>query len=175
MLLFLRRAVHFTQSGQAFPMCYGAPMNRILGAAAAATALIIAASASAGEIAGQEAEIKMTIELEPTHVDRSCQAQLDMSYYQKGPSVVVESELTNDNCGASSGTYVIEVRYRSDSPEILKKEFPETWERPDDQPVRAEKEYFVAENVDVVRVRSRKLRCECAVEEAPADEPPATE
>lgn len=142
---------------------------------AAATALLVAMSASGSEIAGQEAEIKMKIELEPTHVNRSCQAQLDMSYYQKGASVVVESELSNAQCGASSGSYVIEVRYRGSEPEILKKEFPETWERSDDQPVRAEKEYFVAEGVDVVRVRSRKLRCECTVEEAPADEPPAAD
>lgn len=105
----------------------------------------------------------------------ACQAELEMSWYQKGARIRVESELANDDCGASSGTYTVEVRYRGDTQESLKKEFPETWQRSDERPIRSEKEYDIADNVDVIRVRIRKLRCECAVEEAPADEPPAAE
>ena len=105
----------------------------------------------------------------------ACQAELEMSWYQKGPRIRVESELINADCDASSGTYTVEVRYRGDTPEVLRKEFPESWARPDDQPIQVEKEYEIAENVDVIRVRVRKLRCQCAVEEAPADEPPAAE
>lgn len=105
----------------------------------------------------------------------ACQAEIEMSWYQKGARINVESQLTNGDCAASSGTYTVEVRYRGDSREMLSKEFPETWERLDDQPIRVEKEYDIADNVDVIRVRIRKLRCECSAEEAPADEPPAAE
>ena len=145
-------------------------MKGILIAAAAAACISIAAYALAGEIAGQEAEIKMQMELESNVVDTSCQAQLEMEYYQKGSSAVVESILTNEHCDASSGAYVIQVRYRGDGSEIQTMDFPETWERSDDQPIKSKREYYVGDDVDIIRVRSRKLRCSCTVEEEAAEE-----
>ena len=59
-----------------------------------------------------EAMISTTIEVEQTLATNACKAELEIEYYQKGSSAHLESTLTNDDCGASSGSYVIQVRYR---------------------------------------------------------------
>jgi hypothetical protein len=41
-------------------------------------------------------------------------------------------------------------------------EFVESWRRDDDQPVKFSADYEIGENVDLVRARSRQLRCTCA-------------
>ena len=140
--------------------------------AAAQQSQPVAAEEEASATADQ-APITITTTLTPPP-QLACQAQFELSWYQMGANVKVEAELNNADCAASSGTYIIQVRYRGDAPEIFSKEFPETWERADDQAVLIEKEYEIADDVDVLRVRPRKLRCECR-EPAPADEPPATD
>ncbi len=140
---------------------------------------LFAATAAVGDeqdrdervIDAQAAEIRIQIEAEHEYVTNACEARLDVSYYQKGDSVHVETELRNDQCGASSGSYALEVRYRGDDGEVRAVEFEELWQRSDAEPVTLEKDYYVAENIDVMRVRSRRLRCECASapDEAGAD------
>ena len=39
------------------------------------------------------------------------------------------------------------------------------WERTDTASVSVEKDYFVADDIEIVRVRVRKLNCTCALEE----------
>ncbi len=112
-----------------------------------------------------EAEISTTIEAEYAIATSACQAAIEIEYYQKGSSAHVESMLTNDDCGASSRTYVIQIRYRGADRQTQSKDFPETWERVDSDPVVAEKDYFVADDVDILRVRSRKLHCTCVPDE----------
>lgn len=112
-----------------------------------------------------EMEFHQTIELEHKYATDACQAVIEIEYYQKGASAHVESELTNDDCGASSGTYVIQIRYRDADRQSQSKEFPETWERADSNPVVVEKDYFVADDIDILRVRSRKLDCTCVPDE----------
>ncbi|MFQ5608652.1 MAG: hypothetical protein ACE5F8_00085 [Woeseiaceae bacterium] len=145
-------------------------MKGILTAAAATASLILAAGAAADEHISNEAEIRIQMELEANVVNSSCQAQLEMEYYQKGSNAVVESVLTNEQCAASAGTYVIQVRYRGSDSEIRTKDFPETWQRSDNEPIKNVREYFVGDDVDVIRVRSRKLRCSCTDRDEPADE-----
>ena len=112
-----------------------------------------------------ETEISTTIEVEYAFPTNACKAAIEIEYYQKGSSAHVESSLTNDECDASSGTYVIQIRYRGADGQSQSKEFPETWERLDSSPVVVEKDYFVADDVDILRVRSRKLNCTCAPDE----------
>jgi hypothetical protein len=109
-----------------------------------------------------EATIRTTIAVEQTFATNACKAELEIEYYQKGSSAHVESTLTNDDCGASSGSYVIQVRYRGADRQTRSKEFAELWERADTDPVFVEKDYFIADDIDIVRVRSRKLNCTCA-------------
>ena len=113
-----------------------------------------------------EAKIRTTIAIEQIPATIVCKAQLEIEYYQKGSSAHVESTLTNEECGASSGSYVIQVRYRGADRQTQSKEFSELWERSDTAPVLAEKDYFIADDIDIVRVRSRKLNCTCAPEES---------
>lgn len=112
-----------------------------------------------------EAEIRIQMDVKQEFATDLCQAQLALEWYQKGPSVHVESELSNDTCGASSGSLVIRVSYRGDDGETVSADFPETWQRDDDVPVLLERDYYLAENIDVLRVRTRKLRCVCAASE----------
>ena len=119
-----------------------------------------------GIAVGNEVELKHEIELKHTETVHACEARLELEYYQKGTEVHVESTLTNEICAASSGSYVIQVRYRDENGNDLSKEFDENWQRDDDQPIVVAKDYFVADNVDVLRVRSRKLRCKCAAQPA---------
>ena len=111
-------------------------------------------------------EFHQTIEMEQAFSTDACQATIEIEYYQKGASAHVESTLTNDDCGASSGTYVIQIRYRDAGGQSQRKEIEETWERSDSNPVVVEKDYFVADDIDILRVRSRKVDCTCALDEA---------
>jgi len=125
----------------------------------------LALADEAGDRINNEAEIRLTIEMQQEFETAACQASLEIEYYQKGSSAHVESTLSNDDCGASSGSYVIQVRYRDADGKLLSEDFMETWERLDSSPVVIEKDYFVADAVDIARVRSRKLNCTCAPDE----------
>ena len=108
-----------------------------------------------------EAEIRTTIEVEYEYATNACKAAMEIEYYQKGSSAHVESTLTNDDCDASSGTYVIQIRYRDADGQSQSKDFTETWRQVDSNPLVIEKDYFIADDIDVQRVRSRKLDCTC--------------
>ncbi len=128
----------------------------------AATAALADNHAEERVIDAQAAEIRIQIEAEHEFSTNACEARLEVEYYQKGDSVHVETVLDNEQCDASSGSYTLEVRYRGDDGEVQIAEFEELWERSDGDPVSLGKDYFVAENIDIMRVRSRRLRCECA-------------
>ncbi len=126
----------------------------------------VAVADDADERISNEAEIRLTIEMEHEYATDACKAAIEIEYYQKGSSAHVESTLTNDDCDASHGTYVIQIRYRGADRQTQSKDFPETWERVDSSPVVFEKDYFVADDIDILRIRSRKLNCTCAPDEA---------
>ena len=93
-------------------------------------------------------------------------------YFQTNTVAVVKSTLSNPDCGASSGEYTLLVRFSDANNEAQSLEYAETWQRADDQDIESRKEYFIGDNVDLVTVRSRKLRCICdnAGEEGEAPE-----
>ena len=91
-----------------------------------------------------------------------CEAKLQMEYWQKGDVAEVTSTLDNPECGASSGDYQIRVRYRGDDGELQTDEYEETWERDDAEPIVTTKRYPIGDDVDLVRVTSRGLSCNCA-------------
>jgi len=126
----------------------------------------LAVANDADERINNEAEIRFIIKAEHEYATDACSAVIEIEYYQKGSSAHVESSLTNDDCGASSGTYVIQIRYRGADGKSQSKDFPETWERLDSSPVVVEKDYFVADDIDILRVRSRKLNCTCVPDES---------
>lgn len=122
--------------------------------------LAVTGARSDEELPAAEADITTTIRLQEMKTD-ACEATLEVMYYQKGPSVHVETELKNEYCDASSGSYELQVRFRDSNGQIQRKSFEETWERDDAEPVLRTREYVVAENIDVLKVQPRKLRCTC--------------
>ena len=117
-----------------------------------------------------EIRYEMTISTTPPENPR-CSAQLQFAFIQKNTVAEVESTLNNPDCGASSGDYTIRVRFRDENNELQSLEYPETWQREDNQPIEQRKEYFIGEDVDLVSVRSRKLQCKCDASEEKGDTP----
>jgi len=58
-----------------------------------------------------------------------------------------------------------EIIVQTDSCVHQTKVFEESWERSDAEAIVGEKDYFVADIIDILRVRSRKLNCPCATGE----------
>lgn len=107
-----------------------------------------------------EIRYKMTISTTPA-AEQKCEASMFFEYFQKNTVAVVNSTLSNPDCGASSGGYTLLVRYRDANNDMQSLAYPVTWQRADNQDIESRKEYFIGDNVDLVTVRSRKLRCIC--------------
>ena len=107
-----------------------------------------------------ETQLSVTLELPPTQT-ASCAATVELEYSQRDTQASVEGTLDHQICAASSGEYRIDVRVRNEAGEIKTLEFVESWQRTDDQPVRISAQYPIGENVDLLNVRSRQLRCTC--------------
>jgi hypothetical protein len=117
-----------------------------------------------------EQEIKIPIEL-PALASAQCEAAAESEYQQRNTLARLISTIAVADCTAASGTFTATVRVRDESGEIKPLEFSETWQRSDDQPVKFTKDYPIGENVELVSVRVRGLRCTCA--DAPAQPSPA--
>ncbi len=116
---------------------------------------------------GEEFEKKVPVKLE--FGDRNCAAQLQVEYYQKATVAHVKSTLSNEQCGASAGTYVIRIRYRPDEGEQGEVRYEESWSRTDSADIVLEKDYYVGDDLEVRRVSPADLKCTCA--EIPAADP----
>ena len=101
----------------------------------------------------------------------ACKADLKLEYFQKGANAHVKSTLSNEQCGASSGNYTVRVQYRAAEGGTKLLEFDETWKRDDDSDVISERDYFVGEDIDIMRIKSRNLSCQCT-EVEPTEEAP---
>ena len=112
-----------------------------------------------------------TIELRLESKSRQCQALASLEYFQRGAEAEVETRIHTDDCGAASGGYVVNITVRGDDdkePRILR--FEESWERSDDGPVETLRRYPIGDDVDLLRLKSRKLSCECADTTEPSAE-----
>ena len=104
-----------------------------------------------------------------------CKAELRLEYYQKGADAHVKTMLSNEECGASSGDYTIRIRYKDAQGESGQVEYEEAWNRDDDAVVTSEKDYFIGDDIDLVRVNSRGLSCNCTESPTKEDEPDGSE
>lgn len=92
-----------------------------------------------------------------------CEASASIEYFQRGAEADVKAAVENPDCAASSGRFVVEITVRADgATENAKLRFEEQWQRDDDAPVLSERRYPIGDNVDLLRVRIRKLSCSCA-------------
>ena len=106
-------------------------------------------------------EFKKVVPVTLEYNTSACKADLNLEYYQKGTSAHVKSTLHNEDCGASSGNYTVRVQFKDASGGTQLLEFDETWQRDDDSDVTSEKEYFIGDDIDIRRIRSRNLSCRC--------------
>jgi hypothetical protein len=108
-----------------------------------------------------EKEVTFSLDLPPVKT-LQCATTVEVEYTQRDTSVSVQGSLDHQDCAASSGEYRLTVSVRDASGELKRLEFAEPWQRSDDQPVAFKAEYPIGENVDLVSVRARQLRCTCA-------------
>lgn len=92
-----------------------------------------------------------------------CEATTLTEYVQQNAIARVDGRISVANCPTgTTGTYAVVARIRDERGEIKPIEFSETWQRNDSQDVSFSAEYPIGENVDLLSVRVRGLRCTCA-------------
>ncbi len=103
-----------------------------------------------------------TVEMKVESTTSHCQATASLDYFQRGAEAQVETSIDTDECGPAQGSYVVKITVRGDGDEEARVlNFDETWERSDDAPVEAMRRYPIGDDVDLLRVRTRKLSCTC--------------
>ncbi len=117
-----------------------------------------------------EQELKILIET-PAMPNLQCEAVATTNYNQRNTLARVESTIKIADCTKASGELTVSVRIRDASGEIKPLEFNAPWQRSDDADVSFTADYPIGENVDLMSVRVRGLRCTCAdaAETAAAD------
>jgi len=107
-----------------------------------------------------ETEVKFTVELPPVK-STQCAATIEIEYTQRDTLVGVEGTIHHLDCAASNGEHRLTVSVRDENRELKTLEFVEAWQRKDGQPVKFNVSYPIGDNVDLVSVRARQLRCTC--------------
>ena len=107
-------------------------------------------------------ERELTITIDPvSRPTGRCAAAVEVEYAQWNDTVRLNGVIENETCAASGGDYTVDVLIRADSGEVSTLSFEESWSRDDGDDVGVESEYPVGENVEVLRVRTRRVSCRC--------------
>ena len=123
------------------------------------------------ETATVRTEQTITISIEPpTITSGQCESVVSSEFQQRNTIARVTSTLKLAECTAASGAFTVAVRVRDESGEVETLEFSETWQRGDGQDVKFTADYPIGDNVELVGVRVRDLRCTC---DTPAGGAPA--
>lgn len=108
-------------------------------------------------------ESKISFSLEPPALNTTyCAVTIEIAYTQRDTVASVEGTIHNTDCAASSGEYKVLVVTRSEDSQLTTREFLDSWQRDDEQPVTFNNRYPIGENVDLIRVRAQQTRCTCA-------------
>jgi len=107
-----------------------------------------------------ERELTRTLELE-LPATLQCETRIDLEYVQRDRFARVTGVIENETCAASSGNYEIEAQVEDENGETRTLVFGESWRREDDRAVAFAADYPIGENVELIRIRSRRLRCTC--------------
>jgi hypothetical protein len=112
-------------------------------------------------------EDDLTVVLEEAPVAASsapqCEATTLTEYQQRNNVARVTGTVSIAACPAgSTGSFTITARVRDDNGEITPLEFNETWQRSDTQDHTFNTDYPIGENVELMSVRVRGMKCTCA-------------
>ena len=91
-----------------------------------------------------------------------CEATTVTEYYQRNNLARVTGTVSIGVCTAgTTGSFTLVARVRDDNGEIRPLEFNETWQRADAQDHSYNTDYPIGENVELMNVRVRNLKCTC--------------
>ena len=134
------------------------------------SALLWTSAAADRQTKPNSATFSKTIELKAEQHTNACEATASLEYFQRGAEAEVETTIENPDCATSSGEYAIEATVRTDGQTVSEKlSFPETWSRDNNESVVITKRYPIGDDVDLLRVKVRKLHCECSEEATEPD------
>jgi hypothetical protein len=123
---------------------------------------VAAPEAQAAAGAQPQGQGEFTIQVAAPDAAPMCVASVSTGYFQANTQARVESTIQIEGCAAASGKYTIAARIRNTAGETETLEFEETFQRADDQTMTLKRDYPIGENVELVNVRTRAVRCECA-------------
>ncbi len=110
----------------------------------------------------QSASKTKTIQIRIESTSNTCQAIASLDYLQRGAEAEVVTNIHTDDCAAAGGNYTLTISVRGDfdkEPRTLS--FEEAWERSDNAPVETLRLYPIGDDVDLLRIKARKLSCQC--------------
>ena len=155
-------------TGKNVPQCQAAPGGSRMRNRSSAECDAVAAA----ETVRTEQQLNVTLDL-PQPDALMCEATTLTQYSQRNTVARVTGTVSVANCPAgSTGTFNVVARVKDDSGETKPLEFNETWQRDDAKDVSFTNDYPIGENVELVNVRVRDLKCTCAA--APEAAAPAT-
>ena len=109
-----------------------------------------------------EAPLNVSLEL-PQPDAPECEATSLTEYSQRNNIARVTGTVSIATCPAgSTGTFNVVARIRDESGEIKPIAFAETWQRDDANDIAFKNDYPIGDNVELVNVRIRDLKCTCA-------------
>jgi hypothetical protein len=91
-----------------------------------------------------------------------CQATVSLGYYQRNTLARVETSIENNSCLAGSGSLEISATIRDENGNTSTLAFPEQWQQNGDTKMEFVRDYPIGENVELLRVRSSKIKCDCS-------------
>jgi hypothetical protein len=92
-----------------------------------------------------------------------CEASTLTEYQQRNTVARVTGKVSLSMCPAgTTGSFTVVARVRDEAGEIKPIEFNETWQRADTEDHSFETDYPIGENVELMSVRVRNLKCTCA-------------
>jgi hypothetical protein len=103
-----------------------------------------------------------TVELKSAQHKQYCQASASIEYSQYDDVARVSGQITKNGCTKAGGDYTVAVRFRDANGDVHNLEFEELWTSSSELPVLFSAEYEIGKNVDLVRVRTKRLECVCA-------------
>lgn len=112
-------------------------------------------------------EKEFTFSVERPALRPQCKADLVTEYLQWNTLANVKGTIEVEGCAAAAGEYTIVARVAGANGTVETLEFRETWQRDDDRNVTFDAEYPLGENVELLNLRARDVRCDCADPEAP--------
>ena len=96
-------------------------------------------------------------------VGPQCEASTLTEYQQRNNVARVTGTVSIANCAAgTTGSFTLVARVRDDNGEIKPIEFNESWQRADAEDHRFNTDYPIGDNVELMNVRVRDLKCTCA-------------